>query len=104
MKQQSELLTDFYRTYLAWAEGKQLGFFTKKCGLCHNLAKYLNSTGCSHFYEDVISEMRDQFVNAGLDDIYPFNNGSGRDYDSEGKNDNMANNQTRMKWVRDHAQ
>lgn len=104
MKQQSDLLTAFYRAYLTFAEGGDPGNFTTKCGLCHNLGKFLSSTDQGHLFYDVLSEMVEQFTTAHLDETYPFNNGSGSGYDAEGKSGNMANNQSRLNWVRYRAQ
>lgn len=103
-QKQSEVLTAFYRAYLDFAEGKQVIYFTKRCGLCHNLSRFLNSTGQKHKYYEIMLEMQYQFVAARLDYNYPFNNGSEDDYQKEKEEQNMIANQNRLDWVRSHAQ
>lgn len=104
MQQQSEVLTAFYRAYLDFAEGKQVSYFTKSCGLCHNLFWFLTRAGKPSDYPDVLSEMEQQFMDASLDEAYPFNDGSQDDYHEEKEGNNMTNNQNRLDWVRSHAQ
>lgn len=102
--QQSELLTAFYRAYLDFAEGKPISYFTKACGLCHNLFWFLQREAYPTDYYKVLAEMEQQFMDAGLNKAYPFNNGSGYDYQQEKEAGNMATNQNRLNWVRLHAQ
>lgn len=104
MKQQSELLTAFYRAYLAFAEtGDNPYGFRPRNGLCSNLVKFLDIT-CSGEDYTVCDEMEYQFKCAGLSTIYPFNNGSGEDYDLQMKHSNAFENLQRLNWVREHAQ
>ena len=102
MKQQSELLTAFYRAFLLFAEtGENPHNFSDCAGLCSSLVRFLDDT----FAKDYLAcdEMYQQFKDAHLDDVYPFNNGSGLNYNLEMKARNTTKNQTRLKWVRDHA-
>lgn len=103
MKQQSELLTAFYRAYLAWAEnGEGAKYrFRDAVGLCANLNRFLSVEDPQ---ADALEEMEDQFVQAGLDLSYPFNNGEHQDYHDEMQSHKATSNVQRMKWVRDHAQ
>lgn len=103
MKQQSELLTAFYRAYLAWVEnGEGSKYrFRDAVGLCANLNRFLSVEDPT---ADTLEEMEDQFVQAGLDLCYPFNNGEHQDYQDEMQSHEATSNVQRMKWVRDHAQ
>ena len=103
MKQQSELLTAFYRAYLAWAEtGERSEYrFRDAVGLCANLNRFLS---VEDHTADTLEEMENQFVEAGLDLCYPFNNGDLWDYKDEMRNNKATSNTQRMKWVREHAQ
>ncbi len=103
MQQQSEVLTAFYRAYLDFAEGKPISYFTKSCGLCHNLFWFLQKSGKQDNYYYVLAEMEQQFMDAGLNKVYPFNNGAD-DYEGEKEGNNIPNNQKRLDWVRLHAQ
>lgn len=102
MKQQSELLTAFYRAYLSWAEGEPSKYgFRNLTGMCANVNRFLSVEDPT---AEILEEMEDQFVDAGLDVSYPFNNGNTRDYKDEMRNSKATSNIQRMKWVRDHAQ
>jgi len=101
-KEQSALLTAFYRAFLFFADtGENPYKFSRANGLCGSLAKFLAATTEDY---SPCEEMYQQFKDAHLDVVYPFNNGSGFNYDHEMKTRNTTKNQTRLKWVRDHAQ
>lgn len=100
--QQSELLTTFYRAFLAFAEtGENPHDFTPSTGLCSNLAKFLCKIDADY---TALEEMERQFKKAGLNNNYPFNSGSGRNYDLEMEEGRAFFNADRMNWVRYRAQ
>lgn len=103
MKQQSQLLKAFYQAYLSWAEtGKPSKYgFRDAVGLCPNLNRFLSVEDPT---ADTLEEMEDQFVEAGLNLCYPFNNGEHWEYKDEMQSHKATSNVQRMKWVRDHAQ
>lgn len=103
MNQQSQLLKAFYQAYLSWAEtGETSKYgFRDAVGLCANLNRFLSVEDPT---ADTLEEMEDQFVEAGLDLCYPFNNGEHWEYKDEMQSHKATSNIQRMKWVRDHAQ
>lgn len=83
----------------------QYGFGINR-GLCSQLRKYaehgLNmGHGAAH---EVAIEMEKQFVEARLDQAFPFNSGSSDDYLKECEMPGgHTSNEKRIQWVRDHA-
>lgn len=104
MKEQSQLLTDFYRAYLEFAEEKANPFdFQLTLGLCSNLRKFFKGCENSDSYYDTSDEMYQQFDDAGLDQSYPFNLGYVSSYTEEMRVAGAAKNEMRTQWVRNHA-
>lgn len=104
-KQQSELLTQFYKDYLAWVENgaPALNGFTASYGLCYNLVIWCRANNQSWF--EVALEMSNQFKRADLDRRYPFNDSMwpADDYTSEGERQEMHLNEKRIAWVKSHV-
>jgi hypothetical protein len=108
---QSELLTQFYRAYVAWIDdGAPEGIlFERGHGLCMNLRKFSKAIGldAQQLYETGL-EFVDQIVSAGLDIMYPFNAGERMYYlieqDLPGHGPSCHTNSIRLDWARNHAQ
>ena len=98
---QSEGLTKFYNAYLAWLEaGAETDQFTRRDGLCINIIDYFD---CEKPPE--LDEIHNQFREAGLCAILPFNKESNGDVSYYGEiYDASAHlNQKRIDWVKEHA-
>ena len=98
---QSEALTRFYQAYLAWVEAgaheENEHMFSRGVGLCTNLHIF------SKYNDTLLTEMVNQFKEAGLDRFYPFNKYSSH-YGAEKTHKRCHSNNNRMAWVREHAQ
>lgn len=102
---QSFELTKFYRAYVAWlnAGSYENSIFSKDTGLCDCLQKYFRSKNWRPSdIMGIVVEMEDQFSDAGLDFLYPFNKGYYRLYKAEDNTKHL--NPLRIKWVREHAE
>lgn len=100
-KPQSQELTQFYKDYLAWAEGRKGStIFSDLSGLCRNLRYWLLEQDFdNHVRQAVENELREQFILEGLHGHYPFNNGSSLEYEQEFS---CIANPLRIAWVRSH--
>lgn len=91
----SELLLGFYQWWL------KSDSITTSSGLCTNLAIYTNHKQTpDHEYRRVESEMKDQFMQAGLDLSFPFNEDQ-EDYFMESHLSSCPYNPHRVQWVQD---
>lgn len=113
---QSPVLTEFYRAI--WAKIEAIDYdkpdeyvtskdpdiwFSRNRGLCWNLWKYCNSVAkVPSAYERARAELDDSFSLANFDEIFPFNNGSFRDYNEEGDHYALYKNEKRLDWIKDH--
>lgn len=100
MSKQSKELTKFYQEYALWLdEGAPNRIpFWKIHGLCASLA---DMDWPDEIYMRVKDEMKQQFFNARLSMVYPFNKGY-EDFDNEAKFRTIHLNQKRIQWVLDH--
>ena len=92
---QSKNLTKFYKRYYKWA---------KKGGKQNNKYNFDDYTGMCVNVEEMFShrertEMRDQFVAAGLSEYYPFGEAN---YDDCSDCGGMHKDQNRLRWVKKH--
>lgn len=104
--QMIEEIRGFYCAYQEWLDlgAPEWKPFYRTAGLCHNLTRYLKLRGLQK-NNDIVAiqrEMYAQFVEAGLDRLYPFNESRG-DYALECKFKKCHVNERRVKWVREHA-
>lgn len=95
-------LTDFYRDYAAWldAGAPRNDIFFKRYGLCFCLRRWLEANGVREYLK---CDMDLQFIEAGLDPFFPFNDGEVKGYQKENKNHSCHLNPARVAWVREHA-
>lgn len=103
---QSELLTEFYLAYADWldAGAPDEKPFYRSGGLCWMLSHYLSCHGIPRKERgQLANELEDQFEAAGLNHLFPFNDGEDG-FSNEEETDTMHLNSRRIKWVRDHAQ
>lgn len=102
---QSELLTQFYRSYTAWLDdgAPRNIIFSRKAGLCHNLKLFSIAIGASSTaLINVRNEMHMQFIHARCGGYYPFD-GTADVYEKTVSAHGCHLNEHRIKWVRDHA-
>jgi hypothetical protein len=104
---QSELLTQFYRAYVAWIDdGAPEGIvFTRGNGLCSNLIRFIRGVTDSLCTRRMVgNEMYGQFRTAfaAKDWGFPFNDNDST-YWTESGIYQCHLNQDRIKWARDHA-
>lgn len=107
MSKQSETLTAFYRLYLEIATTEKVSSRLPgkkgKAGLCHNLSNFMisNNTDVDE-YRKILNEMKSQFIEAGLDPLFPFNFDE-QDYHKEMHRADAFRNPKRMAWVIEHV-
>jgi hypothetical protein len=101
---QSELLTQFYQAYAGWLDaGAPEGIiFSRQRGLCWSAVEWISATGKTGT-DALLEEMDHQFVAAGLDPTFPFNNGSVQQFGREKVTNSKHLNEQRIQWVREHA-
>lgn len=104
-KQQSELLTQFYKDYLAWLNaGAPIGkIFTRSAGLCHNLSQWAGLF--PEAFEDLIDELQDQLEEDYGESDFPFNNCDWPHeyYKHECAQRHTHLNEHRIAWVKSHV-
>lgn len=76
-KKQSTQLTAFYQSYRAWlGSGAPVSnpvMYRRDQGLCSAMAKFNRHTGLDpQQSNEVLIEMKQQFIDAGLDRMYPW--------------------------------
>jgi hypothetical protein len=109
MVNQSVELTGFYRMYRAWLNmgAPPSRIFQRSNGLCIALAGYTEQLGMRSANHEVLSnEMDTQFIIAGLNPNFPFNEklpDGGNTYWCERETRTMHLNPKRIKWVEDHC-
>ncbi len=95
-------LSEFYKAYSDWidAGAPESEPFSRMVGLCGCVCLYLRSKDCnSHVRESVLLLMRKQFIKAGLDLDYPFNN-QDNSYYVESIDGLIHTNKSRIAWVK----
>lgn len=103
---QSELLTQFYKDWLAWldegANPKHKTFkrITGLCGALNSWCRKKNLTMTEYIW--ISQKMTQQFKDAGLNPYCPFDNGQGAYFDSA-QYGTCHKNPKRIQWVRDHV-
>lgn len=95
-------LAEFYEAYSDWIDdgAPESEPFSRRVGLCGSLCSYLASKGCRFLVRDMALQlMKSQFIKAGLNRDYPFNN---RDnpYYMESINGLIHTNKNRIAWVK----
>lgn len=103
---QSELLTQFYKDWLAWVDaGASMKHqtFQRITGLCGALNFWcLKNKLTTTEYIEIGQVMYEQFKGAGLNAYCPFDNGHGAYFDSADQG-TCHENPKRIQWVRDHV-
>jgi hypothetical protein len=103
-KEQSELLTQFYRAYLQWLEGgarEDLMQFSRYHGLCGALRQWANRNAQIE-YPDLKEELTQQFMGYCTLFWHPFNQTT-QHYNREVDRGEAHRNPARIQWVKDHA-
>jgi hypothetical protein len=105
---QSTELTQFYQAYLEWLETgcPPHPVFFKGFGLCRCLVDFMIGVHSYSRESAVIvfkRELQQQFQEAGLDYLFPFNNGSRVAYIDESEELLTHANPQRIQWVKEHA-
>lgn len=103
---QSKTLTAFYNDLNEWinSDFPLCDYpFIDSVGLCTNLSvwckdKYLSDS----LKQSLVVELHEQFNDAGLDILTPFNANFGS-YSQETKTDNIFKNPKRIAWIKNHA-
>lgn len=100
---QSELATAFYRTIQSWLnEGMPPnGTFSRSDGLCLNAYWWARHSG--YATGELKLELHNSFAQAGLKQLYPFNENSDG-YLYEHGMETIYLNPVRLQWIKDHAQ
>lgn len=92
-------MKEFYQGILQALAGNPPAWFESRYGLCRNYGNYLyEMTGSRSTRWDI----QDKFLDAGLDRIYPFNDGS-NSYEDEVKDGTVYKNPARLAWIEEHA-
>ena len=93
----SKTLKEFYCAYVEWLDAGAPSFrpFSRSSGLCTNLFSFTKS-------DDAASEMKSQFIDAGLDPNYPFGGEYLYNLHQQGRNQHL--NPARIEWVKAHAE
>lgn len=101
--QQSELLTQFYEDYLAWAiaGGHYDKRFTCRAGLCWNLHLWADEP--AEVFNDLSHELQDQLAKVYGENDYPFND-RGMHYSLEADERSAHQNERRIAWVKSHVE
>lgn len=95
------LLKQFYQDINAWVEQgcPTHPAFVINCGLCRNLGNYLGQLNLNQKEKiNVYMELSKQFIDAQLDNQYPFDNG-----DMDYKHKPKFTNPRRLRWIIQHA-
>lgn len=101
----SKTLQDFYLAYAQWlADGApEQKPFSSWNGLCHTLFMFCVKSGSDHeLANQTKAEMLSQFVDAGLNETYPFDLDSFA-YEESGRQYECHLNPKRIQWVRDQV-
>jgi hypothetical protein len=97
-------LKKFYQEYALWLTtgAKRHRSFSRCTGLCSSLLKWCDANDIDTI---LIDEMEDQLRKAGLDVDIPFNTkaSGNRGYHEETATHEAHLNESRRKWVFDHA-
>lgn len=95
-------LHEFYREWYEAADGTiETTWFSPSSGLCQNLEKYCVARGWDIFVcTELFNIMEQQFIESGLDKVYPFNGGSHTSYRIENQTKTMHKNEKRLAFVR----
>lgn len=95
-------LKQFYLEMYHWITHKECKYqFSPTIGLCCNLRKYMYSNDIKHGKRaSLLNMLESQFISAGLDENFPFNNGNRGQYDNEHL---KYENQHRIDWIKKHA-
>lgn len=108
-------LKQFYKDLWEWVEGgcdvNHPYFFTDE-GHCGNLEAWYDSHPEYHGYDEAGCEnihelsglIEHQFWYADLSATYPFNERDMYSYLSEARSGNIWKNESRLKWLKEHAQ
>ena len=95
-------LAEFYEAYSDWidAGAPESEPFSRRVGICGSLCLYLTNKGCRFPERDMaLQSMKSQFIKAGLNRDYPFNNAE-NSYYVECVNGTIHTNKNRIAWVK----
>lgn len=95
-------LAGFYEAYSDWIDaGAHEGEpFSRRVGLCASLCEYLREEGIAFKEREMaLLLMKSQFIKAGLNRDYPFNNKE-NSYYVESINGTIHTNNNRIAWVK----
>lgn len=95
-------LAEFYNAYSHWIDSgaPEREPFSRSVGLCGSVCLYLKSKGCNFREREIaLFLMRKQFMKAGLNLDYPFNN-QDNSYYVESIDGLIHTNQNRIAWVK----
>lgn len=100
----SEELKAFYQEMQEWIDAglpmDNRYRFSIWYGLCHNLEAFLRCYPKPQ--ETYIEEMREQFIQAGLGEDYPFD--KAWEYAADVEEGTLYTNQERLNWIKQHAE
>jgi hypothetical protein len=97
----SDELKQFYRDiHAAIDSGCETDWFCLRHGLCVNVTRWAADKPDCH---GLIARMLDQFADAGLHTVYPFNQGCRFDHSDEKCAGRIYQNLRRLQWIKDHA-
>ena len=100
-------LREFYRDVNRAVKAETKPAWFKNCGLCDNLYNwYQNKAGINYRYKEwnrLKFRMLNQFENAGLSRLLPFNQSKMHSYIKECYNDTVYQNPMRLEWIKNHV-
>ena len=105
MQSSSEYLAGFYEAMRQWIKDPSYNpfGFNEMSGLCNNLLHYCAWMELIRQESRMIQiEMEHQFLDAGYNAAYPFNNGSADAYYNEV--DGHYENKLRLLWIQEHTE
>ena len=98
-------LRNFYRDINASMKGRSNSWFDSNNGLCINLQNWcnFNKTGYRE-YSRLNGRMKNQFLDAGLHRMFPFNMGKDDSpFLEEVKRRQIYKNKKRLDWIKKHV-
>ena len=95
-------LKQFYLEMYHWINNKECKYkFSPTVGMCCNLHRYAVASNVQPPQRTKLMDMLSgQFINAGLNEDFPFNDGFKYKYDNEV---DKYSNQQRIDWIKKHA-
>lgn len=99
---QSAEIAQFYREIQAWIDAgcPRHAVFSKSLGLCASVYNWAAKQFSHIVKNNICDELDIQFIDAGLEDFFPFNN---CDFYHEAAYEALYNNPARLAWIKAHA-